>query len=395
MLPSIPQTDPRASYLAHREEIDAAITAVLEGGWYILGEQTRAFEREFAAYCDAHEAVGVASGTDALHLALRACGVGPGDAVITVSHTAVATVAAVEMAGALPVLVDIDPERYTLNPTLIDAAVARAAGQGARPRAVVPVHLYGQPADMPAVLEAARRNGLMVVEDCAQAHGALLDGRRLGSWGDIAAFSFYPTKNLGALGDGGAVVTASPEMAARVRLLREYGWSERYVSSIPGFNSRLDELQAAPLRVKLRHLDAGNERRRAIAAIYDECLAGTALRLPAVGAGARHVYHQYAVLHPERDRLRAALREMGIGTLVHYPMPVHLQPAYRGSVPVAGSMEATERTAREVLSLPMFPELTDDAARRVCAAIVEALAAMAASDAVADADVDTGHGAGS
>ncbi len=349
----IPVANPLAQYLAHRAEVDEAIGRVLAGGRYILGPEVEAFEAEFAAYVGVRFGIGVASGTDALVLALRAAGVGPGDEVVTVSHTAVATVAAIELAGARPVLVDIEPDYYTLDPARLERAI------GPRTRAVVPVHLYGQPADLGPILEVARRYGLRVVEDCAQAHGAVYRGRRVGAWGDLGAFSFYPTKNLGGFGDGGMVVTDDPELAGRVRLLREYGWAERYVSSVAGFNSRLDELQAAVLRVKLRHLEADNRRRAEIAARYDAGLAGTAVRPPKVRPGATHVYHLYVVRSGRREELRAFLARRGVGTAVHYPVPVHLQPAYRGRVRVAGSLAETERAAREVLSLPIYPELTD------------------------------------
>ncbi len=266
----IPQTDPRASYLAHRDEIDAAIAAVLQGGTYILGQEVREFEREFGAYHAGAHAVGVANGTDALIIALRACGIGPGDAVVTVSHTSVATVAAIEQAAAIPIVADIKRGSYTIDCDSLEKGLASV--DRASIKAIIPVHLYGQPADMPAVMELARRYGWMVIEDCAQSLGATLQGRRVGTWGNIAAFSFYPTKNLGAVGDGGAVVTSDVRLAERARMLREYGWQDRYVSEIAGFNSRLDELQAAILRVKLRHLDAANARRREIAARYAEAL---------------------------------------------------------------------------------------------------------------------------
>lgn len=362
----IPVANPLAQYLAHRAEVDEAIGRVLAGGRYILGPEVEAFEAEFAAYVGVRFGVGVASGTDALVLALRAAGVGPGDEVVTVSHTAVATVAAIELAGARPVLVDIEPDYYTLDPARLERAI------GPRTRAVVPVHLYGQPAELGPILEVARRYGLRVVEDCAQAHGAVYRGRRVGAWGDLGAFSFYPTKNLGGLGDGGMVVTDDPELAGRLRLLREYGWAERYVSSLPGFNSRLDELQAAVLRVKLRHLEADNRRRAEIAARYDAGLAGTAVRPPKVRPGATHVYHLYVVRSWRREELRAFLAMRGVGTAVHYPVPVHLQPAYRGRVRVAGSLAETERAAREVLSLPIYPELTD----REVATVIESIRAF-------------------
>jgi dTDP-4-amino-4,6-dideoxygalactose transaminase len=364
---SIPQTDPRANYLAHRAEIDAAIASALESGRYILGEQVTAFEREFAAYLGVRHAIGVGSGTDALHLALRACGMGPGLPVFTVAHTAVATVAAIEMCGATPVLVDISRTDFTMDPNRLAEAVktSRFSPLQCAPfrGAVIPVHLYGHPADTAAILAIARRHDLAVVEDCAQSHGAAEGGRMTGAVGDIAAFSFYPTKNLGALGDGGAVVTSDPNLAERVRLLREYGWRQRYVSDIPGVNSRLDELQAAILRVKLRHLDAENARRRRIAAEYDRLLAGSGLALPQVRPGVTHVYHQYVVRTAGRDALQAYLRARGIGALIHYPVPVHLQPAYAGRLRGTEALSETEAAAREVLSLPMFPELTDEQVR--------------------------------
>ncbi|MGC8782319.1 MAG: DegT/DnrJ/EryC1/StrS family aminotransferase [Anaerolineae bacterium] len=372
----IPQTDPRANYLAHKAEIYAAIEQVLMGGRYILGEPVAAFEREFAAYLGVGHAVGVGSGTEALHLALAACGVGPGCYVFTVSHTAVATVAAVELAGATAVLVDIDPATFTMDPNRLEDALkhilrggrssARAAGK--RRGAILPVHLYGHPADMPAILELARRFDLWVIEDCAQAHGAAIAGRRVGAFGHMAAFSFYPTKNLGALGDGGAVATNDDELAERARLLREYGWRERYISALPGLNSRLDTLQAAILRVKLRHLDAENERRRALARLYTELLQESGLRLPVERGEVRHVYHQYVIRTPRRDALQAYLREQGIGTLIHYPAPVHLQPAYAGRLPCPGGLPESEAAGREVLSLPMFAELGEEQVRTVAAA---------------------------
>lgn len=359
----IPQTDPRAGYFEHRDEIDSAIRRVMESGWYINGDEVRAFEREFAAYIGVGHATGVGSGTDALELSLRAAGIGAGDLVFTVSHTAVATVAAIESAGATPVLLDIDPATYTLDVSKLEAALANPPD--GKPRAVIPVHLYGHPAELKGVLDVARRHGLRVIEDCAQSHGATLDGRITGSWGDIAAFSFYPTKNLGTFGDGGMIVTSDPELADRVRLLQQYGWKDRYVSEIAGRNSRLDELHAAILRVKLGYLDAGNARRRAIAAHYDEMLADAGLVVPAVASGAGHAYHQYAVCLERRDELRDFLRKEAIGSLVHYPVPVHLQPAYRGRLHGIAPLPETERVARQVLSLPMYPQLSDQQVERV------------------------------
>jgi len=361
----IPVANPAAQYRSHKAEIDHAIHRVLDSGWYILGEEVRAFEAEFAAYIGVKFAIGVGSGTEALHLALRACDIGPGDEVITVSHTAVATVVAIELCGATPVLADIDVDRYTLDPEKLPRLLTPCT------KAIVPVHLYGQPADMTPILEIAHRHGFKVIEDCAQAHGATYQGQRVGSWGDIACFSFYPTKNLGALGDGGMVVTDDPALAEKARLLREYGWAERYVSHIRGWNSRLDELQAAVLRVKLKYLDADNAVRARLATTYNQLLADEDLRLPAERPESNHVYHQYVIRTKRRDELRAFLKERGIGTLVHYPVPVHLQPAYRGRLPGGDDLPETERVAREVLSLPMYPELAESDVKSVAEAILK------------------------
>jgi dTDP-4-amino-4,6-dideoxygalactose transaminase len=373
----ITQADPRAAYLARKADIDAAVARVLDGGWYILGREVEAFEAEFAAFIGVPHVVGVANGTDAIALALRALGIGPGDAVATVSHTAVATVAAIEMAGAVPVLLDIEEDHFTMDPLELERTIA-ARGPAAPLRAVVPVHLYGQAADLDALMATARRHGLSVVEDCAQAHGARLGDRRLGSFGDAAAFSMYPTKNLGALGDGGAVALSNPELAATLRGLRQYGWRDRYVSDFVGVNSRLDELQAAILRVRLAALDEDNRRRAAIASIYDDELAGCrALRLPARRPGTTHVFHQYVVRCESteaRDRLQAELRDAGIATNVHYPMPVHRQPAYRDRLECGpGGLLRSELAAAMVLSLPMHAHLEDAAAIAVCAAIRQCL----------------------
>lgn len=359
----IPCADPRAQYLAHKDEIAVAIHEVLEGGRYILGDQVAAFEREFASWVGVDHAVGVANGTDAIVVALRAGGIGPGDEVITVAHTAVATVAAIELAGAVPVLVDIEPATFTIDPAAVAAAITP------RTRAIIAVHVYGQPADLQPLLDLARTHGIRLIEDCAQAHGARYHGRPVGSWGDIACYSFYPTKNLGALGDGGLVATRDADLASRARLLREYGWAERYISHIPGANTRLDELQAAVLRVKLRYLDADNARRRSLAALYDAELRGGPVVTPPRRPACEHVFHLYVVRAPHRDALQAHLKEAGVSALVHYPMPIHLQPAYHGRVTAGRGLPATELAAREVLSLPLFPELTDDQVRHVAAAV--------------------------
>lgn len=359
--------NPRAQYVAHKDEIDAAILGVMDKGWFVLGDEVRAFESEFAAYIGVAHGVGVGSGTEALHLAIASCGIGVGDEVITVAHTAVATVAAIELSGATPVVVDIEPDYYTLDPAKLEAAI------GPRTKAVVPVHLYGQAADLSPIMEIARRRGLRVIEDCAQAHGAMYQGRRVGACGDMACFSFYPTKNLGALGDGGMVVTNDPELADRARLLREYGWAERNVSSVPGWNSRLDELQAAVLRIKLRHLDRDNGNRQELALFYDRALSEYQLMPPSVRAEATHVYHLYVVRCSDRDGLRDFLHSRRIGALIHYPVPVHLQPAYRCRLRGSDHLPETESAAREVLSLPMYPELTRAEADQVVTTVREYL----------------------
>lgn len=361
---AIPQADPKAAYLASKTEIDAAIARTLASGRYILGEEVAAFEREFAAFQGARHAVAVANGTAALVLILKALGIGRGDGVATVAHTAVATVAAIELAGATPVLLDIDT-CYGLDPERLSALFERPL-QGLAIKAVLPVHLYGQAADMAGIDTLARRHGATIVEDASQAHGATLGGKPVGSWGAATAFSLYPTKNLGAIGDGGAITTNDDELAARLRSLREYGWRQRrYISEEAGDNSRLDELQAAILRVKLARLAQDNRRRGEIAALYDAGLGGCGLELPERRPGAGHVFHQYVVASGERDALRAALEAEGIGTNVHYPMPVHLQPAYAGRVLLGpGGCRQTERAAERVLSLPMFPQLSDADAQR-------------------------------
>jgi hypothetical protein len=369
---AIPQMDPGAGYRALKPEIDTAIARVLAGGWYILGEEVRHFEAEYAAALGLGHAVGVANGTDALVLALKALGIGPGDRVATVAHTAVATVAAIELAGAEAVLVDIEDTYAMLDPAALERCFAAVPGI----KAVIPVHLYGQAADLAPIVATARRYESWVIEDCAQAQGAVLDGRPVGGFGDIACFSFYPTKNLGALGDGGAVATADAGLAERLRALRQYGWRERYVSDIVGMNSRLDELQAAILRVRLPHLAADNARRAEIAAAYDQGLADLPLALPHRRPGARPVWHQYVVRSAERDRLQHALKEQGIGTNIHYPVPVHLQPAYAGRLMTGPSgLAVTERVAREVLSLPLYPQLDGASVAAVIAGVRRALAA--------------------
>ncbi len=350
---AIPFIDLGATYAELRTELDAAWRRVMESGWYILGKEVDAFEAEFAAYCGVGHCVGVANGLDALHLVLRAWDIGPGDEVIVPSNTYIATWLAVTYAGATPVPVEPLDETFNLDPERIAAAITP------RTRAIVPVHLYGQPADMNSIMAVARRHGLKVLEDAAQAHGARYHGRSVGSLGDAAGFSFYPGKNLGAFGDGGAVTTDDPALAARVRLLRNYGSSVKYVNDEAGFNSRLDELQAALLRVKLRRLDEWNRRRACTADWYmrELPLRHPDLRLPVVPQWAEPSWHLFVVRAQERSVLQSALATCGVGTLIHYPIPPHLQQAYAELALDAGSYPIAEAMAREVLSLPMGPHL--------------------------------------
>jgi len=359
----IPVASPLAQARSHRVAIDAALARVLDSGAYVLGEEVESFEREFAAYCEVAHGVGVGSGTDALVLALKALGIGGGDEVITVSHTALATAAAIIAAGAAPVLADIDSS-YTIDPARLKAAV------GPRTKAVIAVHLYGQPADLAAIAAIAGQHGLKLIEDCAQAAGARWCGRKVGGIGDVGCFSFYPTKNLGAVGDGGMVVTSDAALAARLRRLRQYGWNEQRQTEEPGLNTRLDPMQAAILRAKLPSLDAGNARRRSIAGMYAEGLAGLPLALPAPNPGTEHVFHLYVTAADDRDALIRHLGGEGVGAAVHYPVPVHRHRGYaeRAVVPKEG-LPVTERLAGRIVSLPMFPELSDEDVGRVIAAV--------------------------
>lgn len=367
---AIPQIDLRAVFREHDDEIAAATKRVLQSGWYILGEEVAAMEREFAAYIGVPHGVGVASGTDAVEVALRACGVGSGDVVYTVAHTAVGTVVGIERAGAAVEWVDVDPATCTMCPNALESAIRNTDPKTAgKPTAIVPVHLYGRPVDLPAILDVAQRHGLLVIEDCAQAHGAAIGGRRVGTWGTAAAFSFYPTKNLGALGDGGMVVTSDSDVAQRAGEIREYGWQDRYVSSFRGVNSRLDELQAAILRARLPHLDEQNDRRRHAAQRYSDALAESGVELPPVFGPSHHVYHQYVVQSDDRDGLRQRLNDEGIGTAIHYPVPIHRQPAYAELPASRRPLPATENAARRVLSLPMHPCLNDVDVDRIAATI--------------------------
>lgn len=368
---TVPQANPGAGYRALQGEIDAAVARALQSGWYVLGQEGRAFEAEFAAWLGTEAAVGCGNGTDALALAMRALGIGAGTSVVTVSHTAVATVAAIEMVGATPLLIDIEPDCYTMDPAELEAVLAHPPSGVPPIRAVIPVHLYGQPAELGSIIASCQRHGAAVIEDCAQAHGATIEGRKVGTFSAFSTFSFYPTKNLGALGDGGMVATSSQELASHVAALRQYGWRTHYLSDEIGVNSRLDEIQAAILRVKLGHLGEQNARRLRIAAAYDGALEqSTALAPPARRQGAGHVFHQYVVRTRDRDRVQSRLREQGIGTGVHYPVPVHLQAAYLNRVALGPSgCRATEVAACEVLSLPIYPELTDAQVAQVCDAL--------------------------
>ncbi len=363
MTESIPTANLLRQYNRHADDIKRATERVFDSGWYILGKEVQAFEQEFAEWLGVSGCCGVASGTDALALALRSCGIGPRDEVITVSHSAVATVAAIEQIGAIPVFVDISLHTRCINPDLIAQAIS------SKTKAIVPVHIYGQPAPMSEIIQIAKKHSLKVIEDCAQAHGATIEGKKVGTFGDAAAFSFYPTKNLGAMGDGGAVVSNTVETNNKCCWLREYGWKERYISHLPGINSRLDELQAAILRVKLPFLDGYNDRRRWIAAQYSKALQRSSITQPAEIAGTLHAMHLYVVESTHRNQLRDYLLQHGISTAIHYPMPIHTQPAYSGRISGNASLTVTEALYERVLSLPMYPELTDEEVMKICDAL--------------------------
>jgi dTDP-4-amino-4,6-dideoxygalactose transaminase len=361
--PPIPFNDLSRGVAELRDELDAALSRVLDSGWFVLGGEGRAFEEEFAAASGAAYAVGVASGTDAIELALRALGVGPGDEVVTQANTCVPTVAAIERAGAIPVLCDVEAEAGTMDLDSLRGAL------GARTRAVVPVHLYGQCADVEAIVELCSGRGIDVVEDCAQAVGAELRGRPTGTIGRLGCFSFYPTKNLAALGDGGAVVTDDAGLDERLRLVRQYGQTDRYRHVTEGVNSRLDELQAAVLRARLPRLQRWNARRTEIASAYTEALAGSAVRPLAQLEGRRHVFHLFVVEAPDRDGLRNHLERAGVGTLIHYPTPVHAHPPYRRLAEGPVPLSVSERLCERILSLPIYPELREDEVERVAEAL--------------------------
>jgi dTDP-4-amino-4,6-dideoxygalactose transaminase len=364
----VPYLDLKAQYQSIKPEIDAAIARVLESGQFVLGPEVAAFEQEFAAYCGAAECIALNSGTSALHLALLAAGVGPGDEVITVPFTFVASVAAVTYTGARPVLVDIDPRSFTMDPATIEAAITP------RTKAILPVHLYGQSADMAPIMEIAKRHGLVVIEDAAQAHGAKYKGRPLGSIGDIGCFSFYPGKNLGAYGEGGAVTTSNPEYAHTIRMLRDWGQDRKYHHVLRGFNYRMEGFQGAILRVKLRHLDRWTEARREVVRQYDELLSDSGVETPTEMPWGRHVYHVYTLRTDDRDGLQAFLQAEGIQTSIHYPVPAHLQPAYADLGYGRGAFLRSERAAEQVLSLPLYPELSSQAVAEVAGAVKRAVA---------------------
>ena len=348
----IPPVDLVTQYRAIKPEIDEAIRQVLESGQFILGPDVAALEQEVAAYVGVKHAVGVASGTDALRLVLTSLGIGPGDEVITTPFTFIATANTISHCGARPVFVDINPQTYNIAPKAIEAAITP------RTKAILPVHLYGHPADMEPIMSLVERHGVFVVEDCAQAIGARYKGQRVGSFGHVGCLSFYPTKNLGAYGDGGMVVTSDAELAGKVDVLRRQGGKKKYHAEVLGFNSRLDSLQAAILRVKLKYLDGWNEGRRRVAQRYNELLVGLPVTTPYESPDVYHVYHQYTIRVPERDRLDAYLKERGIGTMIYYPVPLHRQELYVSLGFSEDSLPASEEASRGVLSLPMYPELT-------------------------------------
>ncbi len=360
----IPLTNLPLQHQGIEDELVDVVQRIVRSGNYVLGPHNEAFERGFSAYCGVAHAVAVSSGTAALQLALLAAGIGPGDEVITVPMTFVATIAAIQAVGAIPRLVDIDADTWTMDCRLLESAIT------ARTRAIVPVHLHGRLADMSSIVAIARAYRLVVVEDAAQAHGAVRDGRRAGAFGDLGCFSFYPAKNLGGCGEGGAVVTNDADHAERVRLLRHWGQKERYLHLLKGFNYRMDEIQAAVLNVKLRHLDGWTNARRQLAADYHSRLDNAGIVRPAPGAGADHVYHVYAVRVPQRAAVRAHLAAEGVQTGAHYPVPVHLQPAYADLGYSEGAFPVAEQLAKETLSLPLFPGMSQQQGGHVCDALI-------------------------
>ena len=361
---AIPVSDPHANYVSHKEAIDAAVLEVMNSGWYILGSATKTFEKNFAQFIGVDHCIGVNSGTDAIVLVLRALEIGPGDEVITVSHTAVATVAAIELVGATPVFCDIDPKTHCIDANLVEALI------NDQTKAILAVHLYGHPADALKLKSIAEKHGIKLIEDCAQAHGAIINGKMVGCFGDAACFSFYPTKNLGAIGDGGAVVTNNNALADKLRWLREYGWKERYISHFQGMNTRLDEIQAAILNAKLPHLESETQKRIAIAQHYNQALADLNVVTPITKPGYQHVFHLYVIETDQRDALQAHLKTFGIGSAIHYPQAVHQQPAYLSRIRGWELLQNTEALMPRILSLPMYPELEIAQQQRVVEAIL-------------------------
>jgi dTDP-4-amino-4,6-dideoxygalactose transaminase len=359
----VPFVDLKVQYLSIKEEIDTAVLGVLESTQFVLGKEVVAFEELFAAYTQTSHVMGVNTGTSALHLSLLAAGIGRGDEVITTPFTFIATVSAIDYTGATPVFVDIDPVSFTIDPAKIEAAITP------RTKAILPVHLYGQPVDMDPIMEIAKRHGLVVIEDACQAHGAEYKGRRVGSIGDLGCFSFYPGKNLGAYGEGGAVTTNNPELARTVRMLRDWGAERKYYHDLKGFNYRLEGIQGAVLRVKMKYIEGWTEARRAVAARYDSALAGTSIRTPVAAPDRRHVYHIYAIRDAQRDTLLTFLHDHGVSTGIHYPIPVHLQRAFAELGHKEGDFPHSEAASREVLSIPMYPELPTEQQDLVIAAL--------------------------
>lgn len=361
----IPVSNPKPRFILKKQEFLNALDKVIERGLYILGDEVSTFEKEFAGYINVGYCAGVANGTDAIAIGLKALGVKPGDEVITVSHSAVATVAAIEMAGAIPVFADIELQSRCIDPNKIQRLITN------KTKAIIPVHIYGQPAKIEEILPIARKNGLKVLEDCAQAHGAKVGNKNVGSFGDAAAFSFYPTKNLGAIGDGGAILTNSQEIYEHILAIRQYGWHQRYISDIVGVNSRLDELQASFLRIKLRELDSDNRRRNEIAQKYNNAFKDLPMGVPAAIPNSYHVFHLYVIELDGREEFAKFLHEKGIGTALHYPMPIHLQYAYLDRIRGCDDLKQTEKLYKRILTLPMYPELTDIEVEYVISAVRE------------------------
>ena len=360
MAEQIPVANPKASYLQHKDMIDAAVLKVLNSGQYILGSEVERFEHGFSGFTGSKYSIGVANGTDAITLALKACGIQPGDEIITTSHSAVATAAGIELAGGTPVFVDIDASTRCIDPGKVEAAVTK------RTRGIVPVHVYGQPADMLSIMEIAGKYDLVVVEDCAQAHGAKIGGRHVGTFGHAGAFSFYPTKNLGCIGDGGAVITDSEIINEKIRALREYGWETRFQSAYPGMNSRLDELQASILNVKLSSLESDCARRVEIAARYTDAIRNTMLQAPFSVMDAVHAMHLYVIETTERASFMEYLSGQNISSALHYPAPIHEQAAYKDRVRIQGRLENTDALYGRIVTLPLYPQMTDEDVERVC-----------------------------